>query len=114
MEFYAYHGCFKEESVVGTRFVINLELFLDSNRAEESDDLHDTINYLHVYQLIKLCMQTKSKLLEHLARRILLNLFVQYPKLDKVLIKVSKMNPPLGGQLASVSVILQYDGKRFS
>ncbi len=114
MEFYAYHGCFKEEAVVGTRFVLDLELSVDTGEAELSDNLENTINYLDVYQFVKSCMHEKSKLLEHLSRRILQGLFDKYPEIDMAKIKVAKMNPPLGGQLGSVSVVLQYDGKEFS
>lgn len=113
MEFYAYHGCFKEEEVVGTRFVLDLELYVDTQSAEVSDRLEDTLNYLSVYQSIKGLMQEKSKLLEHLSRRILLQLFAEYPVIHKARIVVAKMNPPLGGQLNSVSVTLEYDGNEF-
>lgn len=113
MEFYAYHGCFKEEAVVGTRFVLDLELELDTAKAAESDDLHDTVDYLAVYQLIKRCMQEKSKLIEHLSRRILLSLFEEFPDLEGARLSVCKMNPPLGGQLKSVSVTMHYDGRQF-
>jgi dihydroneopterin aldolase len=114
MEFYAYHGCFREEAVVGTRFVVDLEMKVDFSKASQSDDLNDTVNYLEVYQLIKLCMQKKSKLLEHLSRHILLALMERFPQISEGTIKVAKMNPPLGGQLSSVSVTMNYDGKRFS
>lgn len=113
MEFYAYHGCFKEEAVVGTRFVLDLQMKLDTDKASQSDDLNETVNYLEVYQLIKLCMQEKSKLLEHLSRRILSKLVEQFPQISEGTLKVAKMNPPLGGQLSSVSVTMHYDGKRF-
>ena len=29
MVFYAYHGCFKEEKLVGNRFIVNISLKLD-------------------------------------------------------------------------------------
>ena len=71
MEFFAYHGCFKEEQVIGTKFNIDLFLTVDTSKAEGSDELHDTVNYQEVYQLVKGEMQVTSKLLEHVGRRIL-------------------------------------------
>ena len=67
MEFYAYHGHFAEEQIIGTWFVVDLFLKTDTTRAEQSDDLQDTVNYLEVYQTVKQEMQISSKLLEHVA-----------------------------------------------
>jgi dihydroneopterin aldolase len=51
MEFWAYHGCFTEEQVIGTRFMIDLYLETDTSKAELSDNLNDTINYQSVYKV---------------------------------------------------------------
>ena len=53
MEFFAYHGCFKEEAIIGTKFRIDLFLRTDTRKAEVSDELHDTVNYQKVYAYIK-------------------------------------------------------------
>ena len=71
MEFYAYHGCFKEEQIIGTRFLVDLYLETDTKKAEKTDELADTVNYQEVYLLVKKEMDIKSKLLEHVGRRIL-------------------------------------------
>ncbi len=71
MEFFAYHGCFKEEQVIGTKFRIDLFLEVDTSAAEKSDQLQDTVNYQSVFQLVKKEMETTSKILEHVGRRIL-------------------------------------------
>ena len=106
MEFYAYHGCFAEEQIIGTRFLVDLFLETDTAEAEKSDDLSTTVNYQAVYLLVKKEMEHKSKLLEHLARRILDKIALTYPEVSSAKIKVSKMNPPLGGKLERVSVEL--------
>lgn len=107
MEFWAYHGCFTEEQVIGTRFMIDLYLETDTSKAELSDNLNDTINYQSVYKVVKNEMQIPSKLLEHLARRILNNIFLNFPGVFYVKIKLSKLNPALGGKIGSVSIILE-------
>ncbi|HQN98168.1 MAG TPA: dihydroneopterin aldolase [Bacteroidales bacterium] len=107
MEFWAYHGCFTEEQVIGTRFMIDLYLETDTSKAELSDNLNDTINYQSVYKVVKNEMQIPSKLLEHLARRILNNIFFNFPGVFYVKIKLSKLNPALGGKIGSVSIILE-------
>lgn len=106
MEFFAYHGCFKEEQIIGTKFRVDLTIEADVEEAANNDDLHLTINYLSVYQMIKKQMEIKSKLLENVGKRILDELYVQFPGVIKAEVKVSKLNPPLGGKLDSVSLTL--------
>lgn len=71
MEFFAYHGCFPEENIIGTRFVLDLYLETNTNEAEVSDELSKTVNYMEVYQIVKKQMSIKSNLLEHVGRRII-------------------------------------------
>lgn len=106
MEFYAYHGCFKEEQIIGTRFLLDLYLETDTTEAEKTDKLEETVNYQEVYLLVKKEMEIKSKLLEHVGRRILDRLQERFPEVAKASLKISKMNPPLGGKMNNVSLTL--------
>lgn len=106
MEFFAYHGCFSEEQIIGTRFIVDLYIEADTTDAEQTDQLSKTINYQDVFLLVKAQMEIKSKLLEHVGRRILNNLKEQFPDIEYAEIKVSKMNPPLGGKVGNVSLTL--------
>jgi dihydroneopterin aldolase len=105
MEFYAYHGCFKEEQQIGTWFEVNLSIETDTSKAELTDNLEDTINYQSVYLTIKHQMARKSKLLEHVARRILDAVIAEYPVLSAE-VTIRKKNPPLGGKIDAVAVKL--------
>ena len=107
MEFFAYHGCFKEEQIIGTKFNVDLFLETDTSVAEQSDNLSDTVNYLAVYQSVKDEMNTKSKLLEHVARRILNRVKQDFPSIVHARIKIKKLNPPLGGKMDFVSLELE-------
>lgn len=109
MEFFAYHGCFKEERVIGTRFTVDAWLETDTTLAETSDDLKNTVNYQSVYALIKAEMEQHSHLLEHVARRIIDVIYRDFQQLSHVRIKVSKLNPALanGGKIKQVSVTLE-------
>jgi dihydroneopterin aldolase len=106
MEFYAYHGCYKEEQVTGNWFLVNLILEANLKKASETDKITDTLNYQEAYRLVKNEMEIKSHLLEHVAKRILDTLFKNFTQLEKATVKVSKMNPPMGGRMRSVSVEL--------
>ena len=110
MEFYSYHGCFKEEKEIGTHFIVDFYFTNDTSRAEITDDLNETISYLDVYQLIKKGMEVSSDLLEHVAHRILKIAFANFETMEWGKVKIQKMNPPLGGKMKSVSFSL--DKKR--
>lgn len=109
MEFFAYHGCFSEEQIIGTRFMVDLLIETNTREAEETDKLSKTLNYQDIYLLIKEQMSIKSKLLEHVGRRILNSLLDKFPAIEYARVKVSKMNPPLGGKIGSVSLTLSTD-----
>jgi dihydroneopterin aldolase len=109
MDFFAYHGCFKEERVIGTRFTVDAWLTTDTSESEYSDELRHTVNYQAVYALIRQEMEQHSHLLEHVARRVIDALYREFPALSHVKIKVSKLNPALahGGKIRQVSVTLE-------
>lgn len=109
MEFYAYHGCFPEEKIVGTRFIADIYIKANTAKAEKNDDLEATINYAHVYELIKEEMNQSSDLIEHVARRILEHVASQYHQAEWIKIKIAKLNPPIGSKMKCVSVELTTD-----
>ena len=104
MEFYAYHGHFKQEQVVGNKFLLNVSIETDCEKAGESDHLHDALDYQKVYDLIKAEMEQKSFLLENICSRILDRLYSEFDTIEKATIKVSKINPQMGAQIKKVSV----------
>ncbi|MGD0340599.1 MAG: dihydroneopterin aldolase [Bacteroidales bacterium] len=104
MEFYSFHGHYKEEQIVGNKFFVDLTLETDMTKPMESDNLRDAANYQRAYEIVKHQMDIKSHLLEHIAGRILDALFAEMEGIKKATVKVSKMNPPMGGKINSVSV----------
>ncbi len=107
MEFYAYHGHFPEEQVVGNWFRINTRIKTNFEKVALSDKLIDAVDYQLVYLIIKEEMAIPSKLLEPLANRILNKFFETFKDIEKAEIEIEKMNPPLGGKIESVSIILK-------
>ena len=104
MRFYAHHGCFEQERIVGTHFQVDLRMEVDTSSAEISDNIEDTVDYLEVYQVVKREMERPSHLLEHVAHRVGETIRSQFPDTKNVVVRVSKLNPPLGGQMNSVCV----------
>lgn len=107
LEFYAYHGHFAEEQVVGNEFEVNAWLECDLKPASLSDNLEDALDYQQVYRIIKEEMMIPAKLLETLAGRILERFGNTFPQAKEAWIKIEKLNPPLGGKIKSVGVELK-------
>ncbi len=107
MEFYAFHGHYKEEQIVGNRFLVDLTIETDMSIPSKSDNLKDAVNYQRAYQIVKTEMEKKSHLLENIAGRILDALYSEMKGIKKATIKVSKLNPPIGGRIGSVSIVME-------
>jgi len=105
MEFYAFHGHYQEEQIVGNRFLVDLVMDCDLDAPSRSDRLEDAVNYQQAYAIIKKEMRrTKSNLLENIAKRILDALFAEMEGIRKATVRIRKMHPPMGGPIQSVGV----------
>jgi dihydroneopterin aldolase len=106
MHFYAHHGCYKEERVIGTYFTVDCCMHCHITEAAKEDNLTKTINYQTVYKLIAEELRKTSLLLENIAYRIIVVIRQQFPQIEKIEIKIRKLSPPLGGKIHAVSVTL--------
>ena len=105
MEFYAFHGHFMEEQIVGNSFIVDLEIETDMTLPSKTDNLEDAVDYQKAYNIVASEMESKSALLENIAGRILKTLSSELEGITSATVKVSKINPPLGGKVKSVSII---------
>jgi len=103
---YAYHGCLVEESKIGSDYRVDLSVKGSLKKSATSDDLRDTIDYVLLNKIVKEEMAIRAKLLETVANRILDRIFIKIPMAKKAKVKVSKLNPPIGGNVEMVSVIM--------
>jgi dihydroneopterin aldolase len=74
--------------------------------AAQTDHIKDALNYQIAYNIVKNEIAQPSHLLEHVAARILDSFFRELELLESATIKVSKLNPPMGGKMDRVSVTL--------
>ena len=101
LTFYGYHGANPEETSLGQRFIVDTTFWLDLSAAARSDDLADTVSYASAYKLIRREVEGEpSKLLEHLAGRIVNGLFELDARIRRVKVCVTKPSPPLKGSTA--------------
>jgi len=108
IKLYAYHGCLAEEAKIGANYIVDVTIETDFEQAATTDDLTQTIDYVTVYDIVKKEMAIRSKLIEHVGKRILNQLKADFKKsLQKAEVKITKLNPPMNGNVERVSVILK-------
>ncbi len=104
---FSYHGCLVEESKIGSDYTVDLEIKADLRTPMETDELADTVDYVHLNKIVMEEMAIRSKLLEHVAHRIVKRIFGEIPSISRVLLSVSKINPPIGGDVEAVTIQLE-------
>ncbi|WP_262151324.1 dihydroneopterin aldolase [Chryseobacterium foetidum] len=107
VKIYAYHGVLPEENIIGTYYILNAEIHTDLWDAAESDDLNDTISYADINQIIHDEMKIKSKLLEHVAGRIIRKISENFKDVSYVKLKITKTSPPMKGEMKGASIELE-------
>jgi dihydroneopterin aldolase len=106
IKLYAYHGCMEEEGKIGGNYIVDVIMETDFSKAAETDDLTKTIDYVVVYNIVKKQMAIRSMLIEHVGKRIINELKKDLQGLIKVDLKITKLNPPMNGNVESVSILI--------
>lgn len=104
LQVYAYHGVLPQERLSGNAYVLNLTLTADLQKAMQTDDLQDTLNYAEVTRRIKEVMAEPVALLEHAAYRILKRLYADFPQIEGIDLHLQKMAPPVREQLRAAGI----------
>ena len=104
---YSFHGCLKEESVIGSDYLVNLKVWASLKKSAHSDKLVDTVDYVLLNHIIKTEMSKPSKLLETVAQRINNEILRKEPRVTKSIVSITKVCPPINGDVEGVSVKLK-------
>lgn len=107
IQLFAYHGCLKEEALIGSKYTVDVLMHTDFSEAAMYDDLSKTIDYVEVFTIVKEEMAIRANLLEHVAERIVTRMYLQLKHLHKVKLTVTKLNPPMNGNVKGVSIIVE-------
>ncbi len=106
IKLYAYHGCLDEEAKIGSEYRVDIAVKVNLKKSSISDKLIDTADYVHLNLIVKQEMAIRSELLEHVAKRILDRTLKEIPMIKKAKVSVAKINPPIGGNVENVVIIL--------
>jgi len=112
LKVYSFHGCNKEERDKGGFFTVDVEIDFDFTASAEKDDLSLTLDYAKVAELVKLEMEIPSKLIETVTKRILDKILLlskkSKVKVERLLVRVTKLNPPLDIKTSGISSVIIY------
>ena len=109
---FANHGCLTEETVIGSDYRVDLEVKCNLKTSAKSDELSDTVDYVFLNKVVREEMSIPAKLLETVAQRILNRIFGEDSMVQKATVSVSKINPPIGGDVEMVTIKLSEKRKK--
>jgi dihydroneopterin aldolase len=104
IQLYAYHGCMEEEAKIGSNYEVDVVLEADLSEAAATDELLHTVDYVSVNRIVTEQMAIRSKLLEHVAKRIIDQLSTHHPEIISMEVSVAKLSPPINGNVERVVV----------
>ena len=70
----------------------------------ETDEVTDTLSYAEVFSLVEQEMKVSSKLLEHVAGRIVKVISEHFPQTTSIDLTLTKLNPPMGADILGAGV----------
>ncbi|MBS1636373.1 MAG: dihydroneopterin aldolase [Bacteroidetes bacterium] len=103
---YGYHGCLEEEGKIGGEYIIDVSMTVNFMEAAVSDDLSQTIDYCDIFNIAREEMAVRSKLIEHVGKRIYDRIQKGFPQLEHCTVKVTKLLPPMNGPVDRVSIVI--------
>ena len=108
---YAFHGCMAEESRIGSDYNVEMTIWANFSKSAKTDKLADTVDYVLLNHIITEEMAQRAQLLEVVASRINTRVLEEENRVQKVKVKVSKLGPPINGDVEMVSVIMKLKRK---
>jgi len=105
-EFFAYHGFYPEEQLLGCKFVVDIDVEFHAAADMTYDHIADTVNYEQLYNITETEMRHTRKLLEAVAQSIADRIRAEHPFVETIRVELKKMNPPLKGRVAYSAVTI--------
>jgi 7,8-dihydroneopterin aldolase/epimerase/oxygenase len=105
---FAYHGCLDEESKIGSNYIVNISVKADLQKASQLDKLSETVDYVALNAIVVREMAIRADLLETVAQRIIDSVLRELQEVSQISVEVSKLNPPIGGDVESVTIKIKH------
>lgn len=107
IKLYAFHGCLPEEEKIGGNYIVDITITTDFSEAATTDELEKTVDYVIVNKIVADEMAIRSKLIEHVGQRIVGRLKTEVKNIDSLKVKVTKICPPINGDVDNVAIIIE-------
>ena len=104
---FSFHGCLEEEAKIGSNYSVNLTIKTNLEPSSKTDELTDTVDYVDLNRIVVEEMAIRAKLLEHVAKRIMDRVLKELQMVTKIEVEVTKLNPPIGGDVEGVTIIMK-------
>ncbi|MBQ7741067.1 MAG: dihydroneopterin aldolase [Eubacterium sp.] len=112
LKIFAYHGVNPEEKERGQSFIIDLDYYLDLEKASENDDLNSTVSYAKAVKCIKKAFTArKYDLIEKAARIVCDALFDEFEPIKRIKITLKKPEAPVNADFDYMAVTLERERK---
>ena len=108
VKFYAFHGVFDEEKRTGNNFIIDVAVTTQVTNSL-TDNLEDTVDYCILNDILQQEMARPSQLMEHVIQRIIERIEKENFSMEKVFIRMKKLNPAFGGNCEASVVEVEKD-----
>ena len=104
--FVGYHGLYPEEKKLGNNYSVDIDIDFTPKEGV-IDQLDQTIDYVHVYAIVKKWMEIPTPLLETLVGKIADDILSSQTLANKVFVKITKLHLPISSFEGNVSVKIE-------
>lgn len=105
MQFYAYHGLYPEETILGNHFT--MDILVKVPPPADPSNLDESVNYEVIHQIARDIMRTPHPLLETIVHDISAQLKTSFPHVSYSKVTLRKQAPPMGGDIGRSVVALE-------
>jgi dihydroneopterin aldolase len=105
VHFHAFHGLYPEESIIGNEFIVDVYVTIPGT--QHIDSISETVNYQGLYNIVKDVMAIPQRLLEQVVYDMNNAIKEKYPEIQKSVISLRKMNPPMGASVRNSVVSIE-------
>ncbi|MBE7169650.1 MAG: dihydroneopterin aldolase [Williamsia sp.] len=106
LQFYAYHGIYEGEAVVGGNYQVDLRVGYDEKNSR-FDAVENIISYEELFSIVKKRMAIASPLLEEVADAIIRKIKHRYSVATEITLSIYKLQPPIEGFQGKAGITLQ-------
>lgn len=103
MRFHALIGFHPEEKILGNEIEVSIYVTVNTKALSE-DRLEETLDYVMVYEKVKMILQEEMNLLETACNKIQLAVAALSDDIMKVRVSVAKIHPAIAGRIEKIFV----------